>query len=126
MTAQDLRAKFGAPLSQDIFTISPGFELTVEYGPDGQVCLLKLPGTAPDENGAFTAERVDEALLELVPMSMRGKEIGSGLRAIGGRYMKNTICEHVLICEHQDPRDPGSRSHVSVGFAIHHQSSSTS
>jgi hypothetical protein len=83
MTASQLLAKYGlvgceAPLDRETFTISPGFEIVVDYAANQEVKRIELPGTAPDQSGASTAQQVDEALLELVPMSMRGKEIASG------------------------------------------------
>jgi hypothetical protein len=78
MTASQLRAKFGPPLSRETFMVSPGFEIVVDYADNQEVKRIELPGTAPDKSGASTPEPVEEALLELVPLSMRGKEIGSG------------------------------------------------
>jgi len=51
-----LRAKFGGP---------QGFDLTVDYGAGNQVCRLEVHALPPREN-----------LLDLVPASMRGKELG--------------------------------------------------
>jgi len=130
MTASQLRAKYGSgeggvPVAREAFTISPGFKIVVDYGPDEQVKRIELPGTAPDESGVSTPQRVDEALLELVPMSMRGKEIGKGLWRIAYSN-KHTLYEHVMIIEVEDGRALGQRRSVSVIFTEHHQSSSTS
>jgi hypothetical protein len=124
MTAEELRAKYGAAQGRK-FTVSPGFEIVVEQDPDGHIRSVELPGTAPDQTGATTAERVDEALLELVPMSMRGKEIGFWLRQMP-YSTKHTSYEHVVIVENEDPWVPGQRRSVTVLFRDHHQSSSTS
>lgn len=125
MTASQLRAKYGAPLVRETFTISPGFEIVVDYAAGEQVKRIELPGTAPDESGVSTPQRVDEALLELVPMSMRGKEIGSGLWRIP-YSTKHTLYEHVMIIEQEDPRVPDRRRSVTVQFRDHYQFSSTS
>jgi hypothetical protein len=63
------RAKYGPPLARETFTISPDFHVIVDYGPDQQVCRLELPPSVPSR----TAQQVDDALLELVPMSVRGR-----------------------------------------------------
>jgi len=130
MTASQLRAKYGpakygAPLVREIFIISPGFEIVVDYAPDEQVKRIELPGTAPDDSGVSTPQRVDEALLELVPMSMRGKEISSGLWRVP-YYNKHTRYEHVIIIEQEDPSVLDQRRSVTVLFRDHYQSSSTS
>ena|SRR5579862_5275180 len=87
MTAAELRAKYG-PLHGSKCTIFPGFEILVQCGPDGQVVSIEFPGTAPDETGASTEQRVDQALLELVPMSIRGKEIGKGTKLNGSNVLE--------------------------------------
>lgn len=124
MTAEVLRAKYGPPNGHK-FTISPGFEIAVEYERDGQVRRIEFPGTAPDATGARTPQRVDEVLLELVPMSMRGKEIGSGQKRTP-HYTKYKLYEHVWIIEAEDPRVLDQRRSLTVLFREHHQSTSTS
>ena len=43
-----LRAKFGAPLNREVFTVRPGIEMIVDYSPTGtHACRLELPGQAP-------------------------------------------------------------------------------
>jgi hypothetical protein len=124
MTAEVLRAKYGPPHGRK-FTVSPGFEIEVEYAPDGQVRGIEFPGTAPDANGASTPQRVDEVLLELVPMSMRGREIGTGHWRLP-YSSKHTFYEHVVIIEAEDPWVLDQRRSVSVWFTAHYQSSSIS
>ena len=124
MTVEVLRAKYGPPNGSK-FTISPGFEIVVEYEPDGRVRRMEFPGTAPDATGASTAQRVDEVLLELVPMSMRGKEIGSGQWRNPYRT-KHTRYEHVILIEVEDPWVLDQRRSLTVLFREHYQSTSTS
>jgi hypothetical protein len=107
-----LRAKYGPPLNRETFTISPGFEIIVDYGPDQQVCRLQLPASAP----SGTEQQVDDVLLELVPMSMRGKKIGSSHLASGAFSVTTTQYEHVLINEPHDASRPGGRTGVNVIF----------
>jgi hypothetical protein len=124
MTAEILLAKYGPPNGSK-FTISPGFEIVVECEPDGQVRRIEFPGTAPDATGASTEQRVDEVVLELVPMSMRGKEIGWGLKRTP-HYTKHTLYEHVMIMEAEDPWVLDQRRSLTVLFREHYQSNSIS
>jgi hypothetical protein len=124
MTVEVLRAKYGPPNGTK-FTVSRGFEIVVEYEPDGQVRKIEFPGTAPDATGASTAQRVDEVLLGLVPMSMRGKEIGSGHWRLP-YSTKHTVYEHVMVIEAEDPWVLDQRRSLTVLFLEHHQSTSTS
>jgi hypothetical protein len=107
-----LRAKYGPPLERETFTISPGFQIIVDYGPDQQACRLELPLDRP----GGSRKQVDDILLELVPMSMRGKEIRSMFQSFGVQSIKSTEYEHVIISEPQDPEAPGPRTGVSVVF----------
>jgi hypothetical protein len=113
-----LRAKYGPPIARETFTISPGLEIIVDYGPDQQVCRLELPADAPslDQPGVTTQQRVDDIVLELVPMSMRGKELGSMFEFAGRASIKITDYEHVSIGEPQDPDNPGRRTGINVVF----------
>ena len=124
MTAEVLRAKYGPPNGRK-FTVSPGFEIAVECEPDGRVRRMEFPGTAPDATGASTPQRVDEVLLELVPMSMRGNEIGFGLWRLP-YSTKHTFYEHVVIIEAEDPWMLDQRCSLTVLFREHHQSNSIS
>jgi len=77
-----LRSKYGEPLDRKTFTVRPGIDMVVDYGPNKIVCKLQLPagtqtrfsGTPPP--GIITKQQVDEVLEEVVPSAMRGKEIG--------------------------------------------------
>jgi hypothetical protein len=125
MTAEVLRAKYGPPQGST-FTISPGFEIVVEYAPDGQIRRIDFPGTAPEATGTSAPQRVDDVLLELIPMSMRGKEVSSGHRAIGSNSWKHTFYEQVAIMETGDPWVSGQRLSVTVFFTAYYQSNSIS
>ncbi len=75
-----LRSKYGAPLARETFTVRPGIEMVVDYGPAKQVCRIQLPsgrqivGDVPP--GATTRQQIDEVLNEVFPASLRGKELG--------------------------------------------------
>jgi hypothetical protein len=96
-----LRAKFGAPLHRETFQLPRGFDLTVDYGADNQVCQLEVPAEMPPpegQSGAYDTEQDMQAfLLDLVPASMRGKEVARGLKVIGGFSVSHISYEHVTI-----------------------------
>jgi hypothetical protein len=98
--------------------ITPGFEMIVEYGSNQQVCRFELPAVAPPptQTGSGTPQRVDAALLELVPLSMRGKELGTLVDHAGRASIKITEYENISIGESQDPDRPGQRTGVAVVF----------
>ena len=41
--ANALRSKYGVPLDRETFTVRPGIEMVVDYGPSKQVCRIQLP-----------------------------------------------------------------------------------
>jgi hypothetical protein len=109
-----LRAKYGPPLARETFTISPGFQIIVDYGPDQQACRLELP---LDQPGVGSPKQVDDILLELVPMSMRGKQLNSGMSQMGLSSVKFTVYEHVVISEFGNANDVVQPNRVSVSFS---------
>src|SRR6185436_16287964 len=75
--ASDLRAKYGPPLAREVFTGRPGIEMVVDYAANGHVCRIQLPLVGPGrEPGLKTAQAIDDFLAELIPLTMRGKELG--------------------------------------------------
>lgn len=107
-----LRAKYGPPLARETFTISRDLQVIVDYGPDQEVCRLELPASVP----SITGQRVDDILLELVPMSIRGKNLGTMFVFMGRPSVKITEYEYVTISEPQDPDHPGLRTGVNLIF----------
>jgi len=103
--AHSLRAKYGQPLDRETFTVRPGIEIVVDYGPGKQACRIQLPsgkkivGTVPV--GAITKEQIDEVLNEVVPQSFRGKELNKSMTATGAPMFFVTAYEHVAISEFQ-------------------------
>ena len=77
--------------------------MVVDYGSGKQVCRIQLPsgiqygGTVPAD--AVTKEKVDSVLEEVVPPSIRGKELGRGMEAFGVPMVSFTEYEHVTISE---------------------------
>lgn len=103
--ALSLRSKYGTPLDRDTYTVRPGIEMVVDYGPSKQVCRIQLPsgmrivGTVP--SGAITKQQIDQVLDEVLPPSIRGKEVNRGTMAIGAPMFFITEYEHVTIGELQ-------------------------
>ncbi len=86
-----LRAKFGEPLNRETFRTPQGFELIVDYGPNGEACRLEMPGEP--ESG------MRQSLDDLVPESMRGKELNRGFHCVGGMRIHHVFYEHVSVYE---------------------------
>jgi hypothetical protein len=103
MDAVALRSRYGAPLDRETFLIRPGIEMVVDYGPSKQVCRIQLPsgrkivGTVPP--GAITKQQIDDVLNEVVPPSIRGKEMNRGVVATGAPMLSFADYEHVSINE---------------------------
>jgi hypothetical protein len=103
--AFSLRSKYGPPLDRDTFTVRPGIEMVVDYGPSKQVCRIQLPsgmrivGTVPP--GAVAKQQIDQVLDEVLPPSIRGKEVNRGTMATGVPMFFITEYEHVTIGELQ-------------------------
>jgi len=118
--ASVLRAKYGLPISRETFNVQPGIEMIVDYGPNNQVCRLQLPAgistREPVFPGVVTRQQIDDVLTELVPASMRGKELGRLFEAMSRASVSVVEYEHVTISEPQDPDHPGIRTGVAVRF----------
>lgn len=64
----------------DIFRVQPGFDLVVDYGAGNQVCKLQVPALMPADaakvqNSDDMKQKMHAFFAELVPDSMRGKEL---------------------------------------------------
>jgi hypothetical protein len=103
LDAFTLHSKYGAPLDRETFTVRPGIEMVVDYGSGKQVCRIQLPsgmkivGTVPP--GAITKDQINQVLDEVVPSSIRGKEIGKGMTTMGMTNLVFTEYEHVSVSE---------------------------
>jgi hypothetical protein len=97
-----LRAKFGTPLTRETYHVPQGFDLTVDYGAANQVCKLEVPAEMPPQPNASgpsnPRQQMQDFLADLVPDSVRGKEI----RRFGGSTgayspFSGTEYQHVTI-----------------------------
>ena len=86
--AAGLRSKYGPPLLRETFVPRPGIQMAVDYAANGNVCRIELPPTTPDD-----------FLLELIPISLRGKELRSASMQAGLLSVKFTEYENVSISE---------------------------
>src|SRR5580692_7611061 len=95
--ASSLRSKYGPPLDRETFIVRPGIEMVVDYGSSRQVCQIKLPsgdrmvGSVPA--GVITKQQLNEVLDEVVPPSVRGKEVNRGLIYTGAPMLSFTDYE---------------------------------
>jgi hypothetical protein len=122
MDSSTLRAKFGAPLNREVFTVRAGIEMIVDYSPTGShACRLELPGQAPmpadwPVGVGFNAKKaIDDLLAEIVPLSMRGKAGQSFCMSAGMQSMCSTDYENLSI---REPSSGGGRTAVIVRFKI--------
>jgi hypothetical protein len=107
-----LRAKYGSPLNREIFHMSQGFDMTVDYGLGNQVCRLQVPALMPStdtvSNDLVQKRHMYEFLAEAVPASIRGKE-GQRFSFISGMLSMSSIeYENVTVAESHggsSPRD---------------------
>lgn len=112
--ANDLRTKYGPPLAREIFTVRPGLEMTVNYAANGHVCRIELPAVAPGtDSRVIGPHAVDEFVSELVPLAMRGKELGRSAQAFGAPSMTAVEYQNVTIAE---LFQGGTRTGVTVTF----------
>jgi hypothetical protein len=96
--------KYGAPFNSETFKVRNNIKMVVNYGPGGQVCRIEVHPArqstvrqAPPDGA--TKQQVDEVLQEVVRPSMRGKEICSGVIAVGAPSFLLIEYEHVTISE---------------------------
>jgi hypothetical protein len=114
--ASDLRAKYGPPLARETFTVPAG-EMVIDYAANGHVCRIQLPPMGPDaqQPGVTSTKAVDDFLLKLVPLSMRGKELRRWSTSTGGHFTLAVQYENVGIAEGGSNHEQ-SRTGVTVTF----------
>jgi hypothetical protein len=98
-----LRAKFGAPLHRETYHVPQGLELTADYGGGNQVCKLEVHALPPREDRSSPynpKQEMETFLLDLVPSSMRGKELSRFARMTGAfSGFSGVQFEHVTISQ---------------------------
>jgi hypothetical protein len=117
MDTSTLRSKYGEPIARETFQVRPNIEAVVNYGTGHQVCRIDLPpGNYVNRPGFASTQQVDQVIDELVPPSVRGKEIGGWLASAGRLSEHFTEYEHIKLHEPQDPDHPGRRTSVNITF----------
>jgi hypothetical protein len=100
-----LRAKFGSPMSRETFHMPAGFDMVVDYGASNYVCRLEVPSLMPTQEKVSNLEDMTKKMYlfleELVPASMRGKELGKMMQTMGLSSLVTTEYEHVTVSESQ-------------------------
>lgn len=95
-----LRAKYGPPLRREIFQVQPDVQMVVDYAANGHVCSIQLPPIARTGNTNVSGPRgVDYLVDQLVPLAMRGKEVGRQVVAVGLPSVSVVMYEHIAIAE---------------------------
>jgi hypothetical protein len=95
----NLLAQYGPPLNRETFRIPAG-EMIVDYSASAHVCRIQLPPTAPEEGrNVISTNALDNFLLKLVPITMRGKELRRMWEAVGLPAVQMTEYENVTISE---------------------------
>jgi hypothetical protein len=115
-----LRATFGSPLNRETFHIPPGFDLVVDYGVGRQVCKLEVPALMPTEekvqNSAVMTQRMYDFLADVVPASVRGKELRRFITTSGTISFSWVEYENITVGELR-PAEPFSKDHtITVTF----------
>jgi hypothetical protein len=105
-----LRAKYGAPLNRETFHMPQGFDLAVDYGAGNQVCKLGVPAEMPPQpnvSGPFNPrQQMQDFLADLVPDSMRGKELRRFAASTGAfSAVSWTEYEHMTISQSNSGRN---------------------
>jgi hypothetical protein len=94
-----LRANFGPPLAREVFLVPAG-EMVVDYAVNGHACRIQLPAVGPEEGtNVRSPKAVDDFLLKLLPLSMRGKGLGKMAEGMSLQSVLITHYENVTISE---------------------------
>jgi hypothetical protein len=98
--AVGLRANYGPPLTREVFLVPVG-EMVVDYAANGHVCRIQLPAMGPEEGtpNVISAKGVDDFLLKLLPLGIRGKELGKMAEMFGLPGIFITRYENVTISD---------------------------
>ena len=116
-----LRAKLGPPLHRETFRMPAGFDVIVDYGAGDLVCKIHVPALMPTDKVMRAAEmkqHMCDFLADLVPDSLRGKELGRGMMMTGATISMSVVeYERVTINELEYANDPfGSDNTITVTF----------
>jgi hypothetical protein len=122
-SSSELRSRYGEP-DIERFIVHPGIALTVEYGSDGLACEMLIEPPLPlfhgDEQTLYmSSDAVTSVLDDVVPVGMRGKEIGQSISQMGRNRYELTQYEYMSIGRSTDegvPLKPEREMRASVIF----------
>ena len=100
-SSQDFHNRYGEP-DRERFAARPGITLTVEYGSDHLACYALIDPPQPllysqEHVPLMSSEGVSEALEEVAPVAMRGKEIQTFLAQSGCNQSRLTDYANVSV-----------------------------
>ncbi len=75
--------------------------MVVDYATNGNVCRIKLPSIGPDDRQprVRSTKAVDDFILKLVPLNLRGKELRRMSQSTGLHSVSTIEYENVVIAE---------------------------
>jgi hypothetical protein len=109
-SSSELRSRYGE-LDIERFIVRPGIGLTVEYGSDRLACEMLVEPPLPlfhgDEQTLYmSSDEVTGVLDDVVPVGMRGREIGHLTSEIGRNKYDSIEYENVSIGRSTDEGVP--------------------
>jgi hypothetical protein len=113
-----LHAKLGQPLNREIYHMATGFDVVVDYGISTQVCRLEVPALMPRDPAAKVSnttelkQRMYDFLVDLIPASERGKEVGRFAEIHGMVSLTTIEYENITISEIQYANEPESTNNT--------------
>lgn len=122
-TSDDYQARYGKP-DAERFIVRPDLVLSVEYGPDGAACKMRIEpresllySPPSSTNSMLPVDEATQVLDEVVPAETRGKELGPGkiFGQIAGAPPP-TEYENVTIIQEFGGSKPTALSSVAVLF----------
>ena len=116
-----LRAKYGPPLNRETYRMPAGFDVIVNYRTGNQVCKIQVPALMPTKDKVARAaemkQHMYDFLADLVPASLRGKEVGRYMMMMGLMSMSVVEYEYVTINELEHANQPfGKDNTITVTF----------
>jgi hypothetical protein len=109
-SSSELRSRYGEP-DIERFIVRPGIALTVEYGSDGLACEMLIEPPLPlfhgnEQTPYMSSDAVTSVLDDVVPVGMRGQEIGNSISEMGRNRHELTQYENVSIGRSTDTGVP--------------------
>ena len=114
-SSRELRSRYGEP-DIERFIVRPGIALTVEYGSDGLACEMLIEPPLPLFHGDqqtlyMSSDEVTSVVDEVVPISVRGLQIGNFIQEMGRNRYELTKYENVSIGRSTDTGVPQKAEH---------------